>query len=299
MGLKIDGSVGLVYAIQASTNLAQPNGWTCMSFVQLPAANYLWLDSAPAVGQRFYRVMSAAPTNFVYLPPGSFRMGSPSNEVDRFSDEGPQTAVTLTKGIFMGKYLVTQSDYMAVVGSNPSFFRSDPNLPVEQVSWNDATNYCTLRTQKDVAAGLIPSGCHYRLPTEAEWEYACRAWTSDRRLYYGDDPGYASLAAYAWYSANSGNATHPVGQKLPNSWGLYDMAGNVWTWCQDLYGSYSGGMAMDPQGSASATNRVIRGGSWSFDARFCRSAQRGSSSPGFTSSLLGFRVVLAQAAENP
>src|ERR1051326_1787460 len=164
MGLKIDGSVGLVYAIQASTNLAQPNSWTCMSFVQLLAANYLWLDSAPAVGQRFYRVMSAAPTNFVYLPPGSFRMGSPSNEVDRFSDEGPQTAVTLTKGIFMGKYLVTQSDYMAVVGSNPSFFRSDPILPVEQVSWNDATNYCPLRTQKDVAAGLIPSGCHYRLP---------------------------------------------------------------------------------------------------------------------------------------
>jgi len=294
MGLQIEGAVGTVYAIQASTNLSQTDGWMCVSFVQLPATNYLWMDvTAPAAGQRFYRAVTFTPGNLVFIPPGSFRMGSPTNELDRFSDEGPQTAVTLTKGFYMSKYLVTQDDYAAVAGSNPSFFTSAPNLPVEQVSWNDATNYCALRTQQEIATGRIPAGCHYRLPTEAEWEYACRAWTSDRRLYYGDDPGYPNLGDYAWYSANSGNGTHPVGQKRPNAWGLYDMAGNVWVWCQDWYGTYSGRSVTDPRGPDSGANRVIRGGGWSFDARFCRSAERGSSSPSFTSSLVGFRVVLA------
>jgi formylglycine-generating enzyme required for sulfatase activity len=293
MGLQIDGAVGTVYGIQLSTNLSQTDGWTCLSFVQLPTTNYLWFDAtAPAAGQRFYRAVTLAPGDLVFIPPGAFRMGSPTNELDRFSDEGPQAAVTLTKGFYMSKYLVTQENYAAVVGSNPSFFTSALNLPVEQVSWNDATNYCALRTQQEIATGRIPAGCRYRLPTEAEWEYACRAWTSDRRLHYGDDPGYPNLGDYAWYSANSGNGTHPVGQKRPNAWGLYDMAGNVWVWCQDWYGTYSGGSVTDPRGPDAGASRVLRGGGWSFDARFCRSAQRSSSSPAFTSSLVGLRVVL-------
>ena len=133
-------------------------------------------------------------------------LGSPSNEVDRATDEGPQTAVTLTRGFYLGKYPVTQGEYLAVMGRNPSSFPAQTNRPVETVSWFDATNYCARRTQQDLAAGRIPPGSYYRLPSEAEWEYACRAGTTTR-FYYGDDPGYANLANYAWYVANSGNST--------------------------------------------------------------------------------------------
>src|SRR5262249_40028787 len=126
---------------------------------------------------------------------------------------------------YMEKYLVTQKDYLAVVGNNPSFFTGDLSRPVEQVSWHDATNYCAKRTQQELAAELIPPGSQYRLPTEAEQEYACRAWTSDRRFYYGDDPGYTNLTSYAWYGQNNDGTTQPVGRKLPNQWGLYDIVG--------------------------------------------------------------------------
>jgi formylglycine-generating enzyme required for sulfatase activity len=221
-------------------------------------------------------------------------MGSPENEVDRDSDEGPQ-AVRLTKGFYMGKYLVTQRDYLAVMGSNPSNFPDDPNLPVEALDggWNDATNYCAKRTRQEAALGLIPAGSQYRLPTEAEWEYACRAWTSTR-FYYGDDPGYADLDSYAWYLDNSGERTHPVGQKLPNGWGLYDMAGNVWQYCQDWYGPYPGGSVTDPQGPGTGSFHVIRGGGWYATGKGCRSAQRLNPHPmsSFNWSI-GFRVVLA------
>ena len=178
-----------------------------------------------------------------------------------------------------------------VMGSNPSHFIGDAALPVESVNWFEATNYCATLTQLERAAGRIPVGCAYRLPTEAEWEYACRAWTSTR-FSYGDDPGYTNLANYAWYSQNGDNTTHPVGQKLPNFWGLYDMHGNVLNWCQDWWGQYPGGSAVDPVGPATGASRVIRGGSWLRTAAHCRSAFRHSFAPETRNILIGFRVVL-------
>ena len=294
MGLSITGSVGTVYAIQVTTNLVQTNGWTCITFIQLPTTNFIWIDaSAPAMGQRFYRAVTSSPTNVAFIPPGTFRMGSPTNELDRSTNEGPQTAVTISRGFWMGIYPVTQAQYQLLIGSNPSTFTGDLNRPVETVSWNDATNYCAKLTQQELAAGRIPAGSQYRLPTEAEWEYACRGWTSDRRFYYGDDPSYANLTNYAWYSGNTAS-TQPVGQKLPNSWGLYDMNGNVQQWCLD-YGvaPYPGGSVTDPQGPTSGSNRIYRGGSWFTAASACRSASRSGSFPGGTGFSVGFRVVLA------
>ena len=292
-GLSITGAVSSVYAVQTSTNLAQTNGWTCVALVQLPATNYLWVDTTrPATGQRFYRAVLTAPANMVFIPAGAFRMGSPTNEVGRSADEGPQTVVTLTKGFFMGQDLVIQSNYVALMGFNPSHFTSNTNDPVDSETWIQASNYCAIRTQRELAAGLIPAGTEYRLPTEAEWEYACRAWTSTQ-FFYGDDPGYTNLTSYAWYSANSGGSTQPVGLKLPNPWGLCDMAGNEWEWCQDWYGSYPGGSTTDPQGLDSGTQRVLRGGSWFNAANYCRSAQRNSGNPAGSNTNIGFRVVLA------
>jgi formylglycine-generating enzyme required for sulfatase activity len=306
-GLSITGAVGTVYSIEYVTDLAQTNAWRCLEYLQLPASPYLWADkSAPATGKRFYRaVVYAAPTNMVFIPPGTFRMGSPTNEVDRYGWEGPQTAVTISRGFWMGKHEVTQGEYLALMGNNPSFFTTNdvngnpipPDLsrPVETVSWNDATNYCATLTQRERSAGRIGTNSVYRLPTEAEWEYACRGWTSTR-FSYGDDPGYTNLTDYAWYYDNSGRTTHPVGQKLPNPWGLYDMHGNVWEWCQDWVDTYPGGIAFDPQGPATGSSRVIRGGGWFYwggNAGDCRSADRGSYDPGGRRDNFGFRVVLA------
>ena len=318
-GLTVTGAVGTVYSVEYVTDLAQTNNasaWRCLEFLQLPASPYLWADkSGPATGKRFYRaVVFAAPTNLVFIPPGTFRMGSPTNEVDRWEDrEGPQTAVTISRGFWMGKHEVTQGEYLALMGSNPSTFNGvrqdwpepgtntdfgiDLSRPVETVTWYDATNYCGQLTQRERAAGRIATNSVYRLPTEAEWEYACRAWTSTR-LSYGDDPGYTNLTDYAWYGDNSGGGTHPVGQKLPNPWGLYDMHGNVFEWCQDWFGLYPGGIALDQQGPATGLNRVVRGGSWYYwivNTFYCRSAGRRYLYPDDwgNSGLIGFRVVLA------
>lgn len=294
-GLSITGAVGKVYSVDYVTDLAQTNSWRCLTFLQLPTTNYLWFDpTAPATGRRYYRaVQSEGPTNMVFIPPGTFRMGSPTNEVNRNPNEGPQTAVTISRGFWMGKYEVTQGEYLAVIGSNPSYFTGDTNRPVEMVSWDDAVAYCAALTARERAAGRIATNSVYRLPTEAEWEYGCRGWTSTR-FSYGDDPGYTNLTNYAWYNANSGGTTHPVGQKLPNPWGLYDMHGNVYEWCQDFDDGYSGGFALDPQGPATGYYRVRRGGVWNFPAVDCRSACRNyPGSPGDRSIYVGFRVLLA------
>ena len=302
-GLSVTGVVGTVYSVECVTDLSQTNNtsaWRCLEFVQLPATPYLWSDkSAPATGKRFYRAVEfAAPANLVFIPPGTFRMGSPTNEVGRFDPEGPQTAVTISSGYWMGKYEVTQAEYLAVMGSNPSYFSTnygyaeDLSRPVDTVSWSEATNFCALLTQRERAAGRIASNCTYRLPTEAEWEYASRGWTSTR-FNYGDDPDFTDLTNYAWYFDNGGHTTHPVGQKLPNPWGLYDMYGNLSEWCRDWRADYTGGIALDPQGPVSGSYRVTRGGDWDENARNCRSASRSDRSPEAGYGVIGFRVVLA------
>jgi len=223
----------------------------------------------------------------IWIAPGSFTMGSPSSERGRDDDEGPQHRVTISKGYWLGKYEVTKGQWQALMGSNPSYFtQSGTNAPVEHVSWNDAQEYCRKLTERERAAGRLPAGYEYSLPTEAQWEFACRAGTT------GPYAGTGTLSSMGWYDDNSGSTTHPVGQKQANAWGLYDMHGNVWEWCHDWYGSYPGGAVTDPTGASSGSYRVGRGGSWNLDAGFCRSALRIILDPSNRFINLGFRLAL-------
>jgi formylglycine-generating enzyme required for sulfatase activity len=225
----------------------------------------------------------------VQIKPGSFMMGSPANEDGRHDDER-QHKVTLTQPYWLGQTEVTQSQYEAIMGKNPSLFHfKGADRPVESVSWNDAVKFCKKLTERERRAGRLSRGQVYRLPTEAEWEYACRAG-SDTAYCFGDNAG--QLDDYAWYGSNSGGQTHDVGRKKPNAWGLYDMHGNVWEWCSDWYDDdYPRGAVTDPTGPGTGSRRVDRGGSWSHTAGYCRSAYRGRDSPSGTShSALGFRL---------
>jgi formylglycine-generating enzyme required for sulfatase activity len=230
------------------------------------------IASAPKAGDV---MTNSVGMKLVWVPAGEFMMGSPMSEAQRHSTEGPQHRVRISKGFWMGAYEVTQQEYLAVTGNNPSIF----DLPVESVSWEDAQGFCRRLSQKD--------GRTYRLPTEAEWEYACRGGTTGP--YAGD------LEAMAWHRENSGDRTHRVGQKRPNAFGLYDMHGNVFEWCQDWDGDYASNPEVDPQGPAGGTDRVLRGGSWGTDRRLCRSAGRVSCTPDGRSSDVGFRVVCVSA----
>ncbi len=295
----LHGLPGDTNQIETANSLDAPV-WVPLTTVVLTNAVQEWYDLiSPPGGWRFYRSVlmgsGGRPTpgpRFVWLPAGQFVMGSPATEVDRSSDEGPQTRVTLSRGFYLGRYPVTQGEYLSVIGSNPSSFTGDTNRPVEMVNWTEATNYCAQLTARERTAGRLPAGWAYRLPTEAEYEYASRAGSTNR-FSYGDDPGYTQLGNYAWYSANSGGTTHAVGGKLPNGWGLYDTSGNVWEWCSDWYGTYPGGNVTDPQGSISGSRRVFRGGSWDGPADYCRSAQRYDYDPSLRNDSIGFRLVLA------
>jgi formylglycine-generating enzyme required for sulfatase activity len=260
----------------------------------------------------------------VSIPAGTFTMGSPANEPDRGDDE-TQHSVTLS-AFSMSKYQVTQEQYQAVMGSNPSFFSSNffssnpqagetqGKRPVEMVSWYDALVFCNRLSIKEglspaysiggktdpTAWGTVPTSSNatwnaveivagstgYRLPTEAQWEYACRAGTTtayNTGDTISDDTG--------WYSSNSGDMTHEVGKKSVNTWGLHDMHGNVLEWCWDWYGDYPSEAQKNPMGASSGPGRVFRGGSWGNAAKILRSAIRRGAYPGYRLGSIGFRLV--------
>jgi formylglycine-generating enzyme required for sulfatase activity len=249
------------------------------------------------------------------IPAGTFRMGSYDGEGEQ--QEHPQHAVRISRPFYLGVYEVTQSEYQAVMGQNPSHFsrtgagndkvagQSTDQLPVESVTWLDAVRFCNALSYRE---GLRPfyeiysdnvrvpdwNGTGYRLPTEAEWEYACRA-DSTTRYCFGEDANV--LDEYAWYTANSGSQTHPIGKMKPNAFGLYDMHGNVWEWCWDGFDAdyYERSPANDPRGPERAASRVIRGGSWLNDPYLPRSAYRFWELPESQRTYLGFRLARAQS----
>ena len=295
--LIINGPAGEVQEVQYANVLGNTNQWFALTNIALGNGPYLLADpTAPTGGSRLYRAVALSapgpdPARWAWIPPGTFTMGSPLTEHDRSTNESPQTVVTLSQGFWMERFEVTQWEYTSLIGTNPATFTNDTNQPVEQVDWYDAYTYCARLTVQGRAAGQVPAGYEYRLPTEAEWEYAARAGTTTA-FSYGDDPTYALLPNYAWFNGDANFMSHDVGTKIPNPWGLYDMAGNVWEWCRDWYGSYLGGTLTDPVGPSSGPGRVMRGGSWHYPAGNDRSANRTWNDPDFASFGIGIRVVL-------
>jgi formylglycine-generating enzyme required for sulfatase activity len=235
-------------------------------------------------------------SDMVLVEGGSFRMGSNNGE----DDEKPVHTVTV-KSFYMGRTEVTQREWAELMGSNPSEFKGD-NLPVETISWHEAIEYCNKLSLKE---GLAPAyrgsgdditcdfnATGYRLPTEAEWEYAAKGGTKDSITY--EYAGSNSVNSVAWYDGNSGSRTHPVGTKQANSLGLYDMTGNVNEWCWDWYEGYSGGSQSDPTGASMGTYRIFRGGFWFGPAAYARSADRNGDIPFNRNVNVGFRVVRSQ-----
>jgi len=219
---------------------------------------------------------------FVLIPTGKFMMGSPSGKQGRYNYEGPSYEVTIKNPFYLGKYPVTQRQWEKVMGSNPSHFKGD-NFPVEQVSWDDVQKFIKKLAEMEGTD-------KYRLPSEAEWESACRAGTTTK-FCFGDNE--SELENYGWYDKNSGSKTHPVGQKNPNPWGLYDIHGNVWEWVQDRWhNNYcdapSDGSAWE---NGDSSFRVIRGGSWSDFAEYCGSVYRCRYDPIDHDGFIGFRLL--------
>ena len=218
----------------------------------------------------------------VKVEAGSFNMGATPEMENPYDSEKPVHRVTLTNNYYIGKYEVTQALWQAVMGSNPSYFKGD-DLPVEKVSWDDCQDF--------ISKLNAMTGKRFRLPSEAEWEYAARGGKKSRGYQYS---GSNTLGDVAWYYGNSGPKTHAVGTKQPNELGIYDMTGNVWEWCQDWFGSYSSSPQTNPTGAASGSIRVCRGGSWNYSAGLCRTSYRGNNSPDDRFSYLGLRLVLSE-----
>ena len=217
--------------------------------------------------------------NMVWVDGGTFRMGATSEQGSEISDEKPVHSVTLS-GYYIGKTEVTQALWQAVMGSNPSYFEGD-DLPVENVSWDDCQEF--IRKLNSL------TGQNFRLPTEAEWEFACRGGNNSRGYKYS---GSNYIDNVAWYDGNSGDKTHPVATKSPNELGIYDMSGNVWEWCADWYGDYSSGRQTNPKGPYDGSRRVYRGGGWFYRARICRSSDRSYDRPAYRINFLGLRLAL-------
>lgn len=223
-----------------------------------------------------------------YIPPGEYYMGSPKDELMRETDER-RHKVKIQSAFYIGVTEVTQKQYESLMGENPSFRKGD-NLPVERVRWDNAVEFCKKMSE------LHPEFT-YRLPSESEWEYACRAGTTTR-FYWGDDQEGKEIEGYAYYSENSSERAHAVGKKKPNPWGLYDMIGNVKEWCNDLYGEYPTLLGKpEPKNYWSEVHGVIRGGGFRYPVKYCRTARRAHIHRSSMGSALGFRVV-AEPVEN-
>jgi formylglycine-generating enzyme required for sulfatase activity len=230
-----------------------------------------------------------APKEMVSIPGGRFLMGDKDE-----ADAKPHEVAVST--FFMDKTLVTQDQYEKAMGENPSRWKG-VNNPVEQVRWSDAVRFCNKRSELEglrACYDLKTWKCDfnadgYRLPTEAEWEYACRAGTSTA-YFFGDDP--SKLGDYAWFDKNSGGRPRPVGQKQPNAWGLHDICGNVWEWCNDFYtvDYYSESPLTDPKGPDAGQTKVVRGGAWRFSAQRCRSGYRYNENPGYADVCFGYDI---------
>ena len=249
------------------------------------------LFGSPAFGQQPREINNSIGMKFVLIPAGTFTMGSPTNEVGRGIHE-TQHEVTISKPYFFGVYEVSQEQFEKVMAQNPSEFKGVKN-PIENLSWVSAVVFCKELSELPEEK---TSGRKYRLPTEAEWEYACRA-TSTTTYCFGDS--VESLAEYAWFGQGRDGNTCPVGEKKPNAWGLHDTHGNVSEWCQDWHADYPSGAATDPQGPKEGSYRIYRGGSWSFDAGGLRSAHRIMFKPSVRFYSVGFRVALSPPAEQP
>jgi formylglycine-generating enzyme required for sulfatase activity len=250
-------------------------------------------------------------TKLVWIPPGDFTMGSPKNEEDRLekeqNDNEGQVQVTLTKGFWLGQHETTQAEWQRVMQTTPwtpwsgnGNVKAGDDYPASYVSWDDAMKFCEKLTETERSAGRLPAGWKYTLPTEAQWEYACRAGTTTR-FSFGDDQ--SDLNHYGWWGGTfgGGNAkneqyAHEVAQKKANPWGLYDMHGNVEEWCSDYFAEKRAG-GTDPQGPSEGLIRVYRGGSWEYTARYCRSAYRSGGKPDYRNDNLGFRVAIVPSGK--
>ncbi len=217
------------------------------------------------------------------IPAGVFIMGSPINEPDRGENEGSQHKMEISKPFYLGIYEVTQAQWSAVMGTSPSRFSDNPNNPVEKVSWVDCQEFIERLNKMELG--------NFRLPTEVEWEYSCRAGTTTA-FYWGEDTNHLKLGDYAWYPNNAQFKTQPVGRKKPNAWGLFDIQGNVAEWCADWYHfPFSPDKAVDFSGPSSGMQKVYRGGSWNNSPPAFRSANRMCAPPSTTSHIIGLRLV--------
>jgi formylglycine-generating enzyme required for sulfatase activity len=337
IGIAWDAQPERDYLIEATTGLA--DGWHVDPFgpgVLRGVNGALTATLATAERQQFFRILllpsepaNPAPDELVWIPPGTFTMGTPPDEVGRENQEGPLTRVTLTRGYWLGKYEVTIDQYREFlldggdqsgvawtaascpINRDETFSLSGTasgrqgDLPMCHITWAGAMAYCNWRTDRAVEEGSLPEGYVFSLPTEAQWEYACRAGTTSRYS-FGDAPeceprtcgGCVGLEDYAWWCANSIGKPQPVGQKLPNPWGLHDMHGNVWEWTWNWWEwTHPGGALVDPLGPSEGTFRTRHGGSWATFPEQLRSGHRYGGTPNASLQSLGLRLALVPVRE--
>jgi formylglycine-generating enzyme required for sulfatase activity len=269
-------------------------------FMLLPIWSSVSAEEIPAGELRSF-AESQIPMH--WCPPGKFSMGSPARDRGAVSREKPQTEVTLSRGFWMGQTEVTQELWVSVMSTKPwsdaGLVQKGNKYPASLVSWEDAVSFCGKLTHRERLAGRLPANWVFRLPTEAEWEYACRAGKST--IYsFGDSDGL--LKDHAWFvdntESNGQYYPHLVATKKGNQWGLHDMSGNVSEWCQDGYAAKLVG-GRDPKMTAEDSDRVFRGGGWRSSAWYCRSAYRGWHAPSYRTFTLGFRLALSSSEQNP